>query len=77
MARPRKKITKPPVNLTIDPVLIHKAKALAYEKGTSLSEMVEGLLGEEVARYQGNVRPMPSHAPPASLPSLPRRPLTG
>jgi hypothetical protein len=44
VARPRKKVTKQRVALTISPDLLAAAKAYAYEIGESLSGLIEKLL---------------------------------
>lgn len=48
MARPRQKITKQRVTLTISPVLLEAAKVYAYESGDSLSGLIEKLLTEAI-----------------------------
>ena len=44
MARPRQKVIKQRVTLTISPTLLEASKAYAYETGESLSSLIEKLL---------------------------------
>lgn len=48
MGRPKKKITKAPLNLTLSPSLIEAAKAYAFNCNESLSELIERLLQREI-----------------------------
>lgn len=50
MARPRKKVIKQRVNLSLSPELHAAAQEYAYEKNESLSGMVERLLSEAMVR---------------------------
>lgn len=50
MGRPRKKITKLRVNLSLDPQLHAEAQNYAYQQNESLSSLVERLLGETINR---------------------------
>ena len=44
MARPRQKVIKQRVTLTISPALLAASKVYAYETGESLSSLIEKLL---------------------------------
>jgi hypothetical protein len=48
MVRPRQKITKQRVTLTISPDLLTAAKSYAYESGDSLSGLIEKLLADTI-----------------------------
>jgi len=49
MGRPRKKIPKTQLNLTLNPSVIEQAKEYAFECNESLSQLIERLLREEMA----------------------------
>jgi hypothetical protein len=48
VARPKKKVTKRRITLTISPELLEASKLYVFENGDSLSGLVEKLLTETV-----------------------------